>query len=110
MLRGPPCCTGRDRWRTGPYPVRGQAVRTCLGRPNSSMRLKAWTPTLTSVTRHPSVLERSPSPITCLNRPTAASAQARVVARGLLPAHPALLGDELHVAVPLRRRGLGRGA
>src|SRR3954453_4204449 len=22
------CCTGRDRWRTGPYPVRGQAVRT----------------------------------------------------------------------------------
>src|SRR3954465_10179560 len=35
---------------------------------------------------------------------------ARVVARGLLPAHPALLGDELQVAVPLRRRGLVRGA
>src|SRR3954465_13743269 len=35
---------------------------------------------------------------------------ARVVARGLLPAHPALLGDELQVAVPLRRRRLGRGA
>src|SRR3954469_24972888 len=35
---------------------------------------------------------------------------ARVVARGLLPAHSALLGDELQVAVPLRRRGLGRGA
>src|SRR3954464_10050506 len=35
---------------------------------------------------------------------------ARVVARGLLPAHPALLGDEVQVAVPLRRRGLGRGA
>src|SRR3954453_10940100 len=35
---------------------------------------------------------------------------ARVVARGLLPAHPALLGDELQVAVPRRRRGLGRGA
>src|SRR4051795_10956429 len=34
----------------------------------------------------------------------------RVVARGVLPAHPALLGDELQVAVPLRRRGLGRGA
>src|SRR3954469_7684978 len=29
---------------------------------------------------------------------------ARIVARGLLPAHPALLGDELQVAVPLRRR------
>src|SRR5206468_6321252 len=24
----PLCCTGRDRGRTGPYPVRGQAVRT----------------------------------------------------------------------------------
>src|SRR3954463_16355914 len=35
---------------------------------------------------------------------------AGIVARGLLPAHPALLGDELQVAVPLRRRGLGRGA
>src|SRR3954447_22756190 len=35
---------------------------------------------------------------------------ARVVARGLLPAHSALLGDELQVAVPPRRRGLGRGA
>src|SRR3954454_19969154 len=35
---------------------------------------------------------------------------ARVVARDLLPAHSALLGDELQVAVPLRRRGLGRGA
>src|SRR3954469_22880374 len=35
----PLCCTGRDRWRTGPSPVRGQAVRTYFGRPNSSMRL-----------------------------------------------------------------------
>src|SRR3954453_50710 len=35
---------------------------------------------------------------------------ARIVARGVLPAHPALLGDEVQVAVPLCRRGLGRGA
>src|SRR4051812_2413987 len=33
-----------------------------------------------------------------------------VISRRRLPAHPALLGDELQVAVPLRRRGLGRGA
>src|SRR4051795_4916842 len=39
-----------------------------------------------------------------------ASSGARVVARDLLPAHPARLGDELQVAVPLRRRSLGRGA
>ena len=32
----------------------------------------------------------------------------RVVARRLLPSHSALLGDELEVAVALRRRGLGR--
>src|SRR3954447_10059037 len=73
------CCTGLDRGRIGPYPVRGQAVRTYFGRPNSSMRLRAWTPTLTSVTRRPSVRERSPSPITCLSRPTVASARARAL-------------------------------
>src|SRR3954453_6798311 len=32
------------------------------------------------------------------------------VSRRLLPAHPALLGDEVQVAVALRRRSLGRGA
>src|SRR3954453_15342025 len=33
---------------------------------------------------------------------------AGVVARRLLPSHAPLLGDELEVAVPLRRRSLGR--
>src|SRR4051794_13783165 len=60
------CCTGRGRGRTGPYPVRGQAMRTDSGRPSSSMRLSAWTPTLTSVARRRSVRECSPSPITRL--------------------------------------------
>src|SRR4051812_20887442 len=52
------CCTGRGRGRTGPYPVRGQAMRTDSGRPSSSMRLSAWTPTLTSVARRRSVRHR----------------------------------------------------
>src|SRR3954465_2978848 len=64
--RAPLCCTGRGRGRTGPYPVRGQAMRTDSGRPSSSMRLSAWTPTLTSVARRRSVRECSPSPITRL--------------------------------------------
>src|SRR5215218_7213851 len=58
-LLGPLCCTGRGRGRTGPYPVRGQAMRTDSGRPSSSMRLSAWTPTLTSVARRRSVRECS---------------------------------------------------
>src|SRR3954453_2043552 len=60
------CCTGRGSGRTGPYPVRGQAMRTDSGRPSSSMRLSAWTPTLTSVARRRSVRACSPSPITRL--------------------------------------------
>src|SRR4051794_25339236 len=60
------CCTGRGSGRPGPYPVRGQAMRTDSGRPSSSMRLSAWTPTLTSVTRRRSVRACSPSPITRL--------------------------------------------
>ena len=73
------CCTGRDRGRTGPYPVRGQAVRTYFGRPSSSMRFITWTATSISVARRSSVRERSPSPITRLNRPMVASARARAL-------------------------------
>ncbi len=74
-----PCC--RDRWdgRSTPTPISGQAVRTEIGRPSSSMRFRAWTATSTSVARRPSVRERSPSPITCLNLAMAASARARFV-------------------------------
>jgi len=62
-----------------PAPV---AFRRCgrrFGRPSSSMRLRAWTATFTSVARRSSVRERSPSPITCLNLPMAASTRARFV-------------------------------
>ncbi len=62
-----------------PAPLVGQAMRTEIGRPNSSMRLRAWTATPTSVARRSSVRERSPSPITCLNLPMAASTRARFV-------------------------------
>jgi len=62
-----------------PAPLGVQAMRTEIGRPSSSMRLSAWTATSTSVARRRSVRERSPSPITCLNLPMAASARARLV-------------------------------
>src|SRR4051812_41516179 len=78
-IEDPLCCTGRNRGRTGPYPVRGQAVRTYFGRPNSSMRFRTWTATSISVARRSSVRERSPSPITRLNRPMVASARARAL-------------------------------
>ncbi len=73
------CCTDQGCGRNCSSLVWGQATRTEIGRPSSSMRLSAWTATSTSVARRRSVRERSPSPITCLNRPTAASARARFV-------------------------------
>src|SRR3954447_6959500 len=73
------CCMGRGSGRTGPYPVLGQAMRTDSGRPRPSMRLRAWTPTLTSVTRRRLVRECNPSPITRLYREIAASARARAL-------------------------------
>jgi len=74
-----PCCTDQGCGRSCPYPVCGQAMRTEIGRPSSSMRLRTWTATSTSVARRSSVRERSPSPMTCLNLPMAASARARLV-------------------------------
>ncbi len=73
------CCTDQGCGRSNPSPVRGQAMRTEIGRPSSSIRFRAWTATSTSVARRWSVRERSPSPITCLNLPMAASARARFV-------------------------------
>jgi len=72
-------CTDLESGRSSLNPAWDQAVRTEFGRPNSDMRLSAWTATSTSVARRSSVRERSPSPITCLNRPITASARARVV-------------------------------
>ncbi len=55
-------------------------MRTEIGRPNSSIRLRAWTATFTSAARRPSVRVRRPSPITyLLDLPIAASARARLV-------------------------------
>src|SRR5215210_5946843 len=74
-----PCCMDQWEGRTHPYPVRGHAMRTDSGRPNSSMRFSAWTATPTSVARRWSVRQRSPSPITCLNLPMVASTRARML-------------------------------
>src|SRR5215210_7387995 len=78
----PPC--GRvARIRGGgamtPTPFWAHAMRTDSGRPSSSMRFRTWTATSISVARRSSVRERSPSPITRLNRPMVASARARFV-------------------------------
>ncbi len=62
-----------------PTPIEGQAMRTEFGRPRSSMRLRMWTATSTSVARRSSACERSASPITRLNRDMAVSARARRV-------------------------------
>ena len=57
-----------------PTPFWAHAMRMDSGRPRSSMRLRTWTATSISVARRSSVCERSPSPITRLNRPMVASA------------------------------------
>src|SRR5215213_3276508 len=62
-----------------PTPFWAHAMRTDSGRPRSSMRLRTWTATSISVARRSSVCERSPSPITRLNRPMVASARARAL-------------------------------
>ena len=72
-------CTNQGVGAVAPAPAVVQATQTEIGRPSSSIRLSAWTATSTSVARRRSVRERSPSPITCLNLPMAASARARLV-------------------------------
>src|SRR3954471_20094372 len=62
-----------------PTPFWVQAMRADSGRPSSSMRFRTATPTFISVARRSSVRERSPSPITRLNRPMVASAWARAL-------------------------------
>src|SRR4051812_15795906 len=73
---------GRGAWIRGagampPTPFWAHTMRTDSGRPSSSMRFRTWTATSISVARRSSVRERSPSPITRLNRPMVASARAR---------------------------------
>src|SRR3954469_15747070 len=62
-----------------PTPFWAHAMRADSGRPSSSMRFRTWTATSISVARRSSVRERSPSPITRLNRPMVASARARAL-------------------------------
>ncbi len=65
--------------RNDPSLAWGQAMRTEIGRPRSSIRLSAWMATSTSVARRWSMRERSPSPTTCLNLPMVTSARVRTV-------------------------------
>src|SRR3954454_14948052 len=72
------------------------------------MRLSTWTATSISVARRSSVCERSPSPITRLNRPMVASARARFVypdalCQAILP----FSAISSRLAVALGRRSLG---
>ena len=77
-----------------PTRVPGHAMRTYSGRPSSSMRFSTSTAMATSVACRPSVCERSPSPMTRLQRADIGLHQrAPVVPRRLLPAHAAALGD-----------------
>src|SRR4051794_17055965 len=76
--------SGRGAWIRGagampPTPFWAHAMRADSGRPSSSMRFRTWTATSISVARRSSVRERSPSPITRLNRPMVASARARAL-------------------------------
>ena len=79
VLRELQCYMGQKNGCNGADLFCNQATRTEIGRPRFSMRLRAWTTTFTSAARRSSVRERSPLPITCLNRPIAASARARMV-------------------------------
>jgi hypothetical protein len=65
--------------RTRPNSIQGRAMRTEIGRPNASMRLRAWTATFTSVARRSSARERSPFPITCFHRNRRLGASAFVI-------------------------------
>ena len=79
LVASRPWCMDPAAGRNDPRPVWDQAMRPWVGRPSTNMRLSARTTTSTSVARHSSVRERSPSRITCLNRPMVASARAPVL-------------------------------
>src|SRR3954462_4199485 len=103
------CCTGRGSGRTGHYPVPGSCdadglrasqLQHAVERVDADVDLGHAAPVgarVQSVPYHPLV-----------PRDSRLGPGAGVVARRLLPSHAPLLGDELEVAVPLRRRSLGR--
>src|SRR5438105_1137561 len=72
-----PCCTERKAGALIPWPIRSHLIRTEIGRPNSSMRFRAFAAIATSVFWRRGVRDRRASPITRLYRPIAASTKAR---------------------------------
>src|SRR3954471_6662282 len=110
-MSGEPCCTDQGCGRNDPDPVLGSCdagglresqLQHAVQDRDADVHLSR--PTLVRTRAQP-VPDHALEPADGGLAPG-----ARIVARGLLPAHPALLGDEVQVAVPLRRRGLGRGA
>jgi hypothetical protein len=75
--RLPAWCRDRRCLRKLPQSRLGSDDADIARRPSSSMRLRTWTATFTSVIRRSSIRERSQSPITCFHRPIAASTLAR---------------------------------
>ena len=68
---------GPDDGRGAPVCIGCHTKRTYSGRPSSSMRFRTLTARAISVPRRRSVRERSPFPITRLNRLMSASTRAR---------------------------------
>src|SRR3954451_15424712 len=107
------CCTDGQCRCTEPRPCRGHTMRTYSGRPSSSMRFSTLTAMATSLghlTRLSPVCLRA-QPVA--NHPFPArnvgfDESAPVVARGFLPSHAAVLGNDLNVPVALGWRGPGR--
>ncbi len=60
-------------------PIVPHTMRTEVGRPKSSIRLSTWTATAISAFWRASVWECKPLPMTCLNRPIAASTRDRLL-------------------------------
>src|SRR3954465_13055171 len=106
-----PCCTDHGWGRNDPYPVLG-SCDAAVGRASQlqhavqdlDRHVHLRRPTLVCVRAQP-IPDHALEPADGGLGPG-----GRVVARGLLPAHPALLGDELEVAVALGGGRLGRRA
>ncbi len=60
-------------------PIVPHTMRTEVGRPKFSIRLSTWTATAISAFWRASVWECKPLPMTCLNRPIAASTRDRLL-------------------------------
>jgi hypothetical protein len=106
-----PCCTGQSCRRTEPYPcfgscgadvLRASKVQHAVQHIGSDGHLGRLTPVRP---RAQPVADDAFSA-----RDVGLHKSAPTVPRGLLPAHPAALGDASQMRVPLRRRGLGRVA